>query len=340
MKKCFLFMLCSIWISLCSAFSEAPDLLSGVWEGTDRIIYIPKDTSQNISVILKTLYGWYYDRSAESDSIATDAKRTLNSVTKPVPEKLIGQYRALPIMSESVLQNKNSGVWEMTVHYGKNEDVSIPVAVINGSLYLDFAIRNVKEVQQVSKDTLEGFWERVSSASGITLSTPVLSENCLCYYVLPDTVYGVRYWKTDMEFDDSQVQFHDDGITLYLDKHLPSAQSLFTCVMGRRKIIRNADVKKLKAIPELYTVDDSGLIMGFGIPYLKKTTDMQNYQDVLALVETMNKRRKPDPDPLFPPSDVNWHYDTIYRLEAGNPWIAAVRQRQKEFAEKVQQQNR
>ena len=48
--------------------SEIPETLKGTWIRSDRIIFL--EDSNNISVILKEYYGWYYDRTVEPEEFS------------------------------------------------------------------------------------------------------------------------------------------------------------------------------------------------------------------------------------------------------------------------------
>ena len=68
-------------------------------------------------------------------------------------------------------------------------------------------------------------------------------------------------------------------------------------------------------------------------PYLVRLADKKTFDDLIKIVKEANSRRKPEPAALFllhyPPLD--WHWDLIDALEKNNPYIQALRQRQKDF---------
>ena len=66
--------------------------------------------------------------------------------------------------------------------------------------------------------------------------------------------------------------------------------------------------------------------------------DAASVDTLLKIVKTANSKKAPGPQPLFPPADVDWHYDIIRQIEAGNPIIQAVRERQREFARRLKAQ--
>ena len=53
----------------------------------------------------------------------------------------------------------------------------------------------------------------------------------------------------------------------------------------------------------------------------------------MQIVAEANSRRKDPPPPLFPPSDLNWHWELIALLEKDNTLVREVRLRQRVFAE-------
>lgn len=51
----------------------------------------------------------------------------------------------------------------------------------------------------------------------------------------------------------------------------------------------------------------------------------------MEIVRQANSRRKPDPPPLFPEKELDWHWELINQLEKGNKTIEEVRERQRNF---------
>ena len=75
-------------------------------------------------------------------------------------------------------------------------------------------------------------------------------------------------------------------------------------------------------------------------PYLTKLADKSTFEDLMKIVKEGNSRRKPDPKPLFPPDDLNWHWDLIDYLESNNTLIQAVRARQRAFGPRPKDLNK
>ena len=320
---------------LASVSYAVPELLAGLWEGNDRLLYLPAGEKQPLSIVLKTFYGWYYDRAAEPSSSSQTAPRTINNTTKPSPESLTAQYRSLSVLYLPLFEGRTSGAWEMIIRYGKNQTAVVPVAVIGDKLYLDFAMRTRPDTQKT-----DGFWQRNAAASGITVDCPRLAENIWCFYTSGSSVYYVRYWKTDMEYEETDAVVQDGDVSLTVPKHVISAQNVYTCTLGRRTTVRSSDVQKRNKQDSDFTYDDTGLLCAAGPALMSRPhgADAASVDTLLKIVKTANSKKAPGPQPLFPPADVDWHYDIIRQIEAGNPIIQAVRERQREFARRLKAQ--
>lgn len=333
---------------------ETPPLLSGVWDGKDRLVYfVPESETQKSSVafMLKTLYGWYYDRPLEPEYFAS-FERPVNNVSVNEAEKASVRYEDVSLHSvsfETVKDNKTSGVWEICLTYADKSESKIPAAVIDGKLYLNFVIkpRRPKALSEQTEDggsenPIYGFWQGVGQSSGITVSRPVIESELTSFYITENAIYHIRYWLTDMEYSGAEATFSDGDKTYSVAKHILSAGNVYTCVTGRSLQIRNVERSPFNL--ENYTLDSTGTICAFGKPYLVKNSDTaadenERIKKYMQIALDANKRRKPDPPPLFPPSDVNWHWDDIRRLEKGNAQIEAVRGRQRDFARQSQVKN-
>ncbi len=240
-------------------------------------------------------------------------------------------------------ENASSGAWDMIIHYdgkmgGKEKTCHVPIAVIGDSLYLDFVVKqedsdsvpmssllNGKIIE--SGNILAGYWRNYEKAQGILISTQEQKgqSELLCYFVTDTKVYPLRYWETDMEFDaEATAHFDADGKIIEIPKHLKSGEKIFTCVKGRRTAVRNlteADdflqekstntilVHKVRQNDSGETIDYSvrtSTICAFGKPYLTRANDLSSIQET---IESDNSRKKPAPEPLFPPHgilDFDW----------------------------------
>ena len=122
----------------------------------------------------------------------------------------------------------------------------------------------------------------------------------------------------------------DDELTIFSNV---TGRDLFSYMNGPLEVKRNNNFQRDRFEHEQYlsvNEDKSVLIVDEG-PYLTKLADKSTFEDLMAIVKAANSRRKPDPEPIFPPNDVNWHWDLIDMLEANNQLIQEVRARQKAF---------
>lgn len=348
-----------------------PDAFAGVWERDDRFVMFAesddfleshvqeilssadasdeeKNAARNrrkyISILLKTFYGWYLDRTAEPASFSSEP-RILNDSTCPEAERIRVEFR--PILrgadSTSVAQG-DASAWEIFIYYpGVREAAIIPLAIIGGNLYLNFAIKlsdadgtNLEGGGvENSSDALLGFWCSLVPTEGVKVSIPTSGENIYSTYITRDAVYTIRYWKTEMEYTQEAAFFSDGGRTFSVVKHIQSGGKNFTCTNGRSVTIRN--IQKSRSRPEVYELDSSATICGLDEPYLKRVQDENGVQVVAALVREAMSKKAPNPDPPFPPSDLDFHMDEIYRLEEGNLIIQSLRERNKNFGKLSQE---
>ena len=170
--------------------SRCPALLAGLWRGSDRYIYFDggenaTDSSFPLSIVLKEYYGWYLDRAAEPAAASEQNPREKNAAQSTKAEQIYLTY-------ENLLDSdyENCGAWDLIVKYsGEKEAVHIPVAVIEGRLYLDFAIHD-------SEEPLYGFYKKVGNVNGITISVPRKEKELDCLYFVEDGAEEVREEKT------------------------------------------------------------------------------------------------------------------------------------------------
>ena len=134
-----------------------------------------------------------------------------------------------------------------------------------------------------------------------------------------------------MPYTDDLASFDDTGKTFSVAKHIVSSASIFTCVTGRSDRIRN--IVKTPIDFGDYKLDETGMICVFGKPYMTKVLGKDSAPGLMQIVAEANSRRKDPPPPLFPPSDLNWHWDLIALLEKDNALVQEVRLRQRVFAE-------
>lgn len=345
-----------------------PDAFAGLWERDDRFVMFAEsddflesrvqeilsspetsDDEKNavrnqakyVSILLKTFYGWYLDRTAEPESFSSEA-RFVNDSTCPEAERIRVEFRPLLRMADAVGADQGEGsVWEIFIRYpGVREPAIIPLAIIGGNLYLNFAIKlNTEndesrevaddETGENPPDELLGFWCSLVPTDGVKVSLPASGENIYSTYITRDSVYTIRYWKTDMEYSQERAFFSDGGKTFSVVKHIQSGGKNFSCTNGRSVTIRN--VQKTSARPEVYKLDSSATICGLGEPYLRRVQNENSVQTVARLVRDAMSKKAPNPDPPFPPSNLDFHMEEIYRLEEGNLIIQSLRKRNKDF---------
>jgi hypothetical protein len=310
--------------------SSVPEALRGVWEGGfaeepkefgGRIVSFYEAEGDSESpraaalIFLKLFYGRYYDRTAE---FPTSAVRDRNDASSKTGEALAVSFE------ETSPATQNSGSWTMRVSYPPyRESDAVALAVIRDNLYLNFHIRY--DGNPNTPKNIAGFWRAGGTASGITVSKPYYARGVESFYITdghPDspetaTVFRIRYWEADVEPDLSARAFFSDGENEYpVDKYLVIGGKTFTCVQGRGTRIRQITRSPL---PENYELSDDGTLCAFGTPYLTRSkTD-----DPYAEAARANAKKSPPPRPLFPPSNLDFHYDEIRELRKYTPnWDA------------------
>ena len=298
-----------------------------------------KITPTDIALILQTYYGWFYDRAAEPEDWAETNERFLCTATTKEAERLTVTAEDLLNRPPRYDANGNtvpydSGAWELVVKYKgkKRYETRIPVAVIGNDLYLDFVLRFDSEDRPASSGgELRGYWQGVCKRESIGLAPYPRAPEIRSYYVSDDGMYVLRFWETTMPYTDALASFDDTGKTFSVAKHIVSSASVFTCVTGRSNRIRN--IVKTPLDFGDYKLDETGTICVFGKPYMTKVLGKDSAPGLMQIVAEANSRRKDPPPPLFPPSDLNWHWDLIALLEKDNTLVKEVRLRQRAFAE-------
>ena len=316
---------------------ELPQQLCGIWEGKDRYVFFeqqPENENTELVIVLKEYYGWYLDRAAESDIYSQKEVRSRNAATHKTPEHIV-----IKDISSLLNQTDNKDyekvaetAWEILLEYSKYEKNYIPVTIINNELYLDFYVKPASwnEDKKIIRST-EGQWKGNAETRGLTIDSQIIDENIGLLIVDNSKLYDVRYWLTDMEYVKEEVLFKCKTDEYYVPKHLISAGSNYSSVNGKSKKIRNT------VGPFIYSQNDyeynpqMTVMIKKSEPYLKKLVDKDSFEDLIKIIKTQNSKRKPEPPALFPPSDLDWHWDLIDMLEKDNQLIQAVRERQKQF---------
>jgi hypothetical protein len=297
-----------------------PSPLRGVWENSNRILsfYTMTNNGSNrvlSGVFLKMYYGWYYDRTAEPFGVTTVntqgqsvpvVARDRNNVSAHEGEALITKFDETSPITET------SGSWLMRVLYPPyRETDAIALAVIRNKLYLNFFIRYDENPD--SRNSIRGFWRAAGTASGITASRPYYLDSIESLYITDDAVFRIRYWEVDLVPNLATRAYFSDGATEYaVDKYIIVGDKTFTCVQGRGTQIRQITQTALMTD---YDLSDDGTLCAFSEPYLTKS----RVTDVYAEIANANARKKPAAPPVFPPSDLDFHYDTIEDLRKYTP---------------------
>lgn len=308
------------------AFSELPEQLKGIWSGNDRIIFF--GGNDEISIILKEYYGWYYDRAVEPEKFSKINERKRNAAT----QKTGHDYK----VSFEKIEN-DVDAWEMTIFIDEKTRSIIPVALIDGKIYLDFLVKSdfsgPNETETFSneseKNPLNGYWQGQNSENSIRISQRNSKENIISWYITENGAYQLRFWKTKMAHEDTKAVFSDNSTLYTISKHIFSAGTNYTCVSGRGSNIRN--VEKYAEFPFEYKMDRSGKIIALGNSFLTKVEGKDSAENLMEIVNQANSRRKPPAPPLFPEKELDWHWELINQLEKGNKIIEEVRERQRKF---------
>lgn len=272
--------------------SEIPETLKGTWTRSDRIIFL--EDSNNISVILKEYYGWYYDRAVEPEEFSELKKRDRNAASS----KKAYQYE---VNFNPVYEN----VWEMEITIDKKTKSIIPVALINNKLYLTFLVKvpydqnqDLDTDEELNDNPFFGYWQGVNTNDSIRICPRNDIPNIISWYITENGIYRLRFWKTKMINEDSKAVFSDNNKLFVINKHIFSAGTNYSCVNGRSSNIRN--VEKYSEFPFEYTINSSGTIMALGKPYLIKVEDKNTAEEIIKITEEANSQRKPAPPSLFP----------------------------------------
>ena len=298
--------------------AELPDSLYGIWEGKDRFVFFEKteeDNQPQIVILLKEYYGWYYDRAVEPEEYAKKEVRVRNTATSRKAEQVY--IDAVPISKNQIKE-----CFELQMTYSRNQKNNIPVVILDDNLFLNFYIQD-------SEDS--NYYRGNLKTEGFKVSQQKIPENLSCIYFNENKYFDIRYWRSDMEYSDEKVTLKFDDESYSVDKHIYSGGYNYSCVSGRSKKIRNAVAPFDYDENQFLYNENKTVIIIDKEPYLTKLADKQTFEELMQIVKQGNSRRKPDPQPIFPPNDVNWHWDLIDALEENNSLIQGVRERQRKF---------
>lgn len=327
LKKAFVFI-ASLILSF-SLFADIPDSLYGIWEGKDRYVFFEQVQEEDrIVIILKDYYGWYLDRVVEHEDYLKDFKRDRNSAT--TKKSVLVLVDSSPLWLSEGSSSGKSSAYELKLTYDKYDITYVPFALIDDKIFLEFWL---------SDGNHPGFWMGNAVTDGIKVSNQIEQENLWSWFINDqnDEMYKIRFWKSKMDFDselEAVIKSQKDKDSEYtLSKQIFSAGNVYTCVPGRRVYVRNLDKVPVKVPFDGKDVlyNEEKTICAVNDVYLKRLLDKKSFEELMEIVRIQNSRRKPDSPPLFPPEELDYHWDLIDYLEKDNVIIQEVRQRQKDF---------
>lgn len=286
--------------------------LEGIWEGVDRLVFFENDDNgkPHMAVVLKNYYGWYYDRAMEDGIYAQKEARIRNSATSKTAAKCSVSF------SDD----------EILFSYSKHD-----VRYVNFRLDAQNMFFNFWDIIPVEGGT---FYKGKPESDGILISSKKTPTDFYSFFQCDDgTVYKIRYWKSNMEYDPEaqcSLRLSDRDDYFFVPKMIYVEGVNYTCASGRRMEVRNPEKSALFDNKEVYFSSD-GTFVALKKPVLTQMAGKKEFEDLMQIVKEANSRRKPDPEPLFPDLNLDYHWDLIDALENGNEIIKAVRERQAIF---------
>ena len=325
MKKTIIILLCLFYgIQI---FAETiPSKLLGIWEAKDRYIFFEQNDQDQpqLVVILKTYYGWYYNRAAEPAEYSEKEPRVRNTANSRNAEHIY-------IQNIQTKETENSLYGSLDLRYSLRDKNTIPFFMLDNNIYLSYFEKDIVEKSEDEEEVNYTFYRGIAPSQGFMISPQRIPENITGYIVDGDKLYDVRYWKTTMDYSTDYINFTYKDDSYQIPKHLRSCETNYSCVSGRSKKVRNT-VKPFEYKAENYLFnDDISVFTKNEEAYLKRLADKDTFEALIAMVKEANSRRKPDPPALFPESNLDWHWDLIDMLEKDNTLIQQVRARQESF---------
>lgn len=323
-KKTIIILLC-LFCGIKLFAETIPFKLLGIWEAKDRYIFFEQndENEPQLVVILKTYYGWYYNRAAEPAEYSQKEARMRNTANSRNAEHIY-------IQNIQAKETEKSLYGELDLRYSTWQKNTIPFFILGDELYLKYFEKDIAEETEEDKNQYS-FYRGIAPAQGFMISQQYIPENITGYIIDGEKLYDVRYWKTTMDYSTEYVTFIYNDDSYQIPKHLRSCETNYTCVSGRSKKVRNT-VKPFEYKADNYLFnDDNSVFTTNEEPYLKRLADKNTFEALIQIVKEANSRRKPDPPALFPESNLDWHWDLIDLLEKDNQLIQEVRERQKSF---------
>lgn len=275
--KRYIFLVFCFFLS--SLFCSVPTELLGLWEGKDRFIYFEEDGCA--AIVYKLYYGLYFDRACEKKEWSEKKKRDRNlaSFSKVLPLKV----DFLP---------KRDGVWEVKVFGKGREENEVPLALIDGKLYFSFLLK------EKTKD--DEFWTEVNAASHFGLSKGHKKENLFGWYITGNDVYRIRYWKSDVAFNDEmKALFYAGEKEFEVRKQIFSGGSVFQSAPLKASVIANVKHYDVFPFKDFAKSEEACAESEEGFT---KVTDVKEVNDFLSLIEKHNSLPPPPLPPVFPQS--------------------------------------
>lgn len=297
-------------------WGAVPEGFSGIWQGKDRYIFIGENG--DFSIVLKLYDGWYFDRASESPGFEKESTRERNAASSKEATIVSADFEEIP-------EGKGFGTYEMVLKSNGKTFQKIPVALSNDKLYLNFLIHIDGKENAVNGSTkIRELWQGINSSFGIRTSETKTNGNIYSYIILEDSCYRLRYWETNMDFDEKlEASFSDGEKTFTVKRHIFSGGKTFSCTSGRSKKIRN--VEKFSAPPFVMNTDSENHLLFLDEADFSRAAE-DSKEKLLEIVKEANSRRKPFPPPLFSYQDLDFHWDLIERLEKGNKIIEKLRE--------------
>ncbi len=305
--------------------------LAGVWENASR--FVEFSPSSGMRIVLKPYYGFVYED------------------TGWIPASVRAQNTAS--------RESSPGIYDISVRYsGERKEALVPAALLGEGLWFRFFTRigeapaadvsagnSVPEEDAAGTESeaeagsaalaqrLAGFWRAAGAADAMRLYRSEAAPEFYTYYFTGNRYRRIRYWATDARKREIMAHFPgDDGLAVPIPKFLEIAGTLYTCVTGTGKVLRNyesgswtlsggkmefqpdsvvypgtaAEYRKGAAV----TLTSDGTVLAFGEPWLKKTA----ITDLDADIAAHNGKTRPPREPLLEFMDLDFRWEDIERI--------------------------
>ncbi len=226
--------------------NQIKDVL-GIWENDSKIVSIESNDEGIVStnIVLKTFYGFYYDGTYP---LYTGIDINLARLGDNLYMEYWLPFDAYSSLGEKSLTDEieEENVFKVTIDSPKSFDI---------------------ETASVAEGTL---WLPQSNIQELSIDDTILKDEILGYYINDDSVYEIRYWLTDVTFQNEKAELtligSDEKKSVYVHKHIQIGQSVYTCATGLRTKIRN--VKKIESLDGNSIFSEGDTLLVFGEPYL------------------------------------------------------------------------